>query len=225
MKNPYRIFIIDDHEIIVDAYKKSLLSHLPSCFNTTFSIDSANNCEIAYEKINLLSGHQKYDLILLDIILPPCTKHKINSGEELGLLIKKKFPDIKIVVITSLNNNYRLYNILKSLNPIGFLLKVDIDSFKLNKSIELVIKGTTAYSKSVIELMRKRITNSFYIDELDIKILLEISNGTRPIDMTKHIPLSKAGIEKRKRILRQKFDIDNYTDRKLILEAKRRGFI
>ena len=44
-------------------------------------------------------------------------------------------------------------------------------------------------------------------------------------EMPKVVPLSMAGIEKRKRILKQKFDVEDQGDKALILKAREMGFI
>ena len=44
-------------------------------------------------------------------------------------------------------------------------------------------------------------------------------------DLPNIVPLSIAGIEKRKRILKQVFDVEDQGDKALILRAKELGFI
>jgi DNA-binding NarL/FixJ family response regulator len=224
MKKGYNLLIIDDHKIIVDAYKHSIKNYLSDRIDLELLIDSAYDCQSALLRLNAPNKQQKYNLVLLDINLPSINKN-VSSGEELGIIIRNQYPQIKIIVITSCSNNYKINNILKKINPDGFLLKNDIDSTDLCNSIESVINGSTSYSKSIIELIRKKISNFNIIDNLDLKILLEISNGTKAIDLIKYVPLSKAGIEKRKRLLKRSFEIMDGSDRELILAARKKGFI
>ena len=72
--------------------------------------------------------------------------------------------------------------------------------------------------------MRKN-TSNFHLDNINIQILNEISNGTRAKDLPKYIPLSKSGIEKRVRFMKQYFNIVDNENRTLILTAKKMGYI
>ena len=65
----------------------------------------------------------------------------------------------------------------------------------------------------------------YLLDDIDRRILYELSIGTKTKDLPALVPLSLTGIEKRKRLLKQIFDIDSTDDRELILAAKEKGFI
>lgn len=222
MTKTCNVLIIDDHEIIVEAYKNSLNAFLSNQMDAELIIDSAYNCESALKK---LKGRQKYNLVLLDISLPRCEEERLYSGEDVGLVIRKLAPETKIIIITSFTDNFRIFNILSRVNPEGFLLKNDINSKELSNSVKKVFEGSIAYSQSILTLIRKKINNLNLLDDLDIKILLEITNGTKPKEMIYYIPLSKAGIEKRKRILRETFETKDNCDRQLIISAREKGFI
>lgn len=63
------------------------------------------------------------------------------------------------------------------------------------------------------------------MDELDRKILYELSIGTMVKDMPTLIPLSVAGIKKRKNHLRKVLGANSLNDQELIFIAKEKGFI
>jgi len=188
-------------------------------------IDTVLSISTAVDKIKSISMENSFDLILLDISLPPCREYKLNSGEELGEYIKNKLPNVKLIVITALNDNLRLLNIYYNLTPDGFLIKSDITSNSLLMTVKTVLSGDTFYSKTVSELLRKRAVQNVNLDYIDINILLELSNGFKMKELMQLIPLTKSGIEKRKHLLKQKFKIKNNSDRDLVLAAKNKGFI
>lgn len=77
----------------------------------------------------------------------------------------------------------------------------------------------------MIKLLRDQIVNDFVLDNYDRKILYELSIGTRMKDLPKLIPLSIAGIEKRKRNLKRMFNVKKMDDRELLISAKEKEFI
>lgn len=222
----YSVLIIDDHPLISEAYKAAFKHFAEKNENIQFSIDIAPNCDTGYEIIRDFSTNNKnLDIVFLDIKLPPSKDGKFLSGEDLGLKIINVLPDTKIVVSTTFNDNYRVHSIFKSLNPDGFLIKNDITPKELIASIHTIINDPPYYSKSVIKLLRKQVSNDFLLDNIDRKLLYELSIGTRMKDLPAILPLSIAGIEKRKRHLKQIFNIKSVEDKELLIRAKEKGFI
>ncbi|MFD2568334.1 response regulator [Pseudotenacibaculum haliotis] len=224
--NNYQILIVDDHPLICEAYKSAFL-HLQKkepCFS--FTIETAHTCDDANGLLEkAVEEHQDLDLVFLDISLPPSKDGKILSGEDLGLKINKILPETKIIVSTTFNDNYRIHSIFKNINPDGFLIKNDITPLELVTAIQEVITEPPYYSKTVVKLLRKQVSSDLLLDDIDRKILYELSIGTKMREIPNMVPLSIAGIEKRKRHLKQVFNINSPDDRELILIAKEKGFI
>lgn len=222
----YSVLIIDDHPLIIEAYKTALNYYSNYTENIKFSIQIAHDCDSGCELIKKApkSNKQKY-IVFLDIKIPKSKDGKFLSGEDLGLLIRDVLPNSRIIVSTTFNNNFRVHNILKNINPEGFLIKNDITPLELLETIRVVIEDPPYYSKSVIKLLRDQVVNDFVLDHHDRKILYELSIGTRMKDLPKLIPLSIAGIEKRKRNLKRMFNVKKMDDRELLISAKEKGFI
>ncbi|MDH7911374.1 response regulator [Winogradskyella sp. SYSU M77433] len=223
MKKTYNVLIIDDHQIIIDCYRSSIKQLEFSLEETDFNVSQAKDCQSGYNKIKTLKS--ELDLVFLDISLPSTKNEQFTSGEDLGLEIRNKFPSVKIIVCTSLADNLRLHNIMKTLNPEAFLIKSDIDSSDIVLALKKLINGGTYYSKTILNFLRSKVSASLVLDDLDIHILKEVSNAASMKELTKVIPLSRAAIEKRKRLLKSHFNIKNNSDRDLVLAAKQRGFI
>ena len=225
MTNKTNVLIVEDEPLIINALEGALnqLSENNGLFD--FKSKSVTNCDLAKSEIQKAASSIPIDLILLDISLPASTDNKLLSGLDVGLLAKELFPKLKIIVFTSHNNNYTLNNILKSLNPEGFLIKSDIDFIKLQEAISSVLNDEPFYSKHILQLMRRHLSNDFALDKIDRSLLYEISKGTKMKEITNILPLSKSAIEYRKRNLKQLFDLPNGNDRLLISKAKDCGFI
>lgn len=224
MRKKLEVLIIDDHPLIVDAYK-SALTHTSSISNLDFEISLANDCDSALQKIGEMALEKGIDIIFLDISLPASETKKIFSGEDIGLQVRELLPETKIIISTTFNDNYRLNSIFKSINPDGFLIKNDITPQELVKAIQIVVEDPPYYSKTVTKLLRKLASQSLVLDKIDRELLYELSIGTKMKDLPSILPLSIAGVEKRKRQLKEVFDIRKKGDRELVLIAKEKGFI
>ncbi len=94
------------------------------------------------------------------------------------------------------------------MNPEGFLIKNDLDTKELVNAIYTIMQGGVHYSNTVSNLLRKKMFTEISIDKIDRQILYELSLGTKMKDLPNIVPLSIAGIEKRKRILKEIFDVE-----------------
>ncbi len=222
----YNALIIDDHPLISEAYK-SAFKHINKMDESiSFDIAVAHDCDSAFELIqSFAKGEASLDVVFLDISLPPSQDGKILSGEDLGLKINELIPNARIIVSTTFNDNYRIHSIFKNINPDGFLIKNDITPLELVSAIKEVITDPPYYSKTVMKLLRNQVSSEFLLDDIDRKILYEISIGTKVKDIPEIVPLSIAAVEKRRRHLKQVFNITSSDDKELILLAKEKGFI
>lgn len=225
METSITFLIIEDHQLIVDVYKNAITGVMKELGNPHFSIEISKTCVSAYHKIEKAAASQEIDIVFLDIQVPQDIENNLMSGEDLGIAVRKLLPEAKIIVITSLMSNLRLHTILKNINPDGLLIKNDIAFEDLTTALKDVLDQKTFYSQKVISLLRKKMHADLTLDQYDIRLLYELSNGARMKDLLKILPFSKAGIEKRKRLLKLTFNVDHDGDRELILKARENGFI
>ena len=225
MDKTLNTLIIEDEPLMVEPMEKALKQMEESNGFLEFRVRIVTSCDAASYEIKRAIHSEPIDLVLLDINLLPSTDGKYVSGEDLGVEIRKYFPKAKLLALTSHHNNYRLNNILKNLNPEGFLIKREVDFDKLIDAIKSVIDDCPYYSKLILQLMRRHITNDFTLDRIDRQLLYQISKGSKMKHLTEIITLSKSAIELRKRNLKEVFGVEEGDDRNLILRAEECGFI
>lgn len=222
----YTVLIADDHPLITEAYKSALNRVSEKNEEISFEIQVVYDCDGALGVINEMSNKKKnLDIVFLDMKLPPSNDGKILCGEDLGLKINSLMSATKIIVATTFDDNYRIHSIFKSINPDGFLIKNDITPEDLVAAIESIVLDPPYYSKTVIKLLRKQVSNDFLLDNIDRRLLYELSKGTKMKSLPDILPLSIAGIEKRKRNLKEIFNVKGTDDRELLYMAKEKGFI
>ena len=101
-------------------------------------------------------------------------------------------------------------------------------TFNLNElrtCIKKVITEPPYYSITVLKSFRKQVANGHKIDEIDRMLLYELSIGTKMNELPNVLPLSMTRIERRKRHLKEIFDLKKGSDRELVILAKEKGFI
>ena len=225
MKKELYILIVDDHPVIVEAYKNILSSADLNKFK--FKIDNANNCDSAIKKIENSAKNVPYDLLIFDIKLPPSSNREIISGEGLAVFAKKMLPKAKIAILTMFDEDHRIHNILKTVNPDGLLIKNDLTSKELLTAFDVILTDPPYYSTTVAKYFRKQAVNfqDSVLDGVNRKIIYHLSNGVKTKNLTKHINLSLSAIEKRKTQIKDLLGLEQANDEQLIEEAKSRGFI
>jgi DNA-binding NarL/FixJ family response regulator len=166
-----------------------------------------------------------YEIVLLDISLPLYKKLNLSSGEDLGLWIRKEYPDTKLFVLTSYSDPLRLNSIIHSISPEGFFIKSEATSIDIVSAIKNIRNNKIALGPTVSKLVLKKSYTYSRLDDISLQILKEISNGTKTVNLPQYIPLSKSGIEKRKRLLKLFFKVKTGNDRELIMNAKKSGYL
>ena len=222
VKKRLEVLIVDDNQIMVEGYKSILKGYPRSPF--LFSIRA-----FGYYGEPLLnkSNPNPIDLIILEIAQTfiPEENKEVGSIENFSQKLKKVLPETKILIITKVTDRYEIYSYIKKINPHGFLLKSEIDSDTLLQAIQIIYKGNKYYSSSIIEILQDQLQWSGNIDDIDRNILHHISKGIKTKDLVTIIPLSLAGIEKRKRKLRAILEVEPKNEKLLIKRATDLGII
>lgn len=221
----YSVLIVDDHPIILDVFKSAFLKIESADKTLKFDIETADNCDSALSIIQAYNLKNRLKIVVLDISIPASKESKILSGEDLGLEIRKLNSETKIIISTAFNDNFRIGSILESVDPEGFLIKSDINSKELVRAIKEVIKQPPYYSNTVLNSIRNQMSKKYILDKIDRQLLFELANGAKTKDLIDILFLSIAGIERRKRKLKEIFGVKKKSDRELIRIAKDKGFI
>jgi DNA-binding NarL/FixJ family response regulator len=224
MNKPLNILIVDDHPMTVDSYS-NLLSDNQFQKNIPNFIKSYN-CQDAYNQIFLnLKQNTNIDLALLDISLPPYKEFNIENGIDLASLLRKKFTNCKIVLLTMHSEPLTVDKIIKEINPEGFVSKSDIN-FELFPIIcKKIMDGELYRSPTILESQRELFKKNINWDKHDSQILILISQGVKTVNLPDYIPLSMSAIEKRKANIKEQLLMGKGSDRDLIDKAKKIGLL
>lgn len=218
-----QILMVDDHPIIIEGYQNTLMATKKE--HQTLQIDTANDCDTANQLLQRSAKEKPYDICFFDISLPKSADGKLTSGEDLAKMTRKIMPHAKIVILTMFNESFRVHNIIKHIEPDGFLIKSDLTSSELAEAFQYILSSPPYYSTTVSNFLKKSVATDMYVDDINRKILHLLSHGVRTITLREHINLSLSAIEKRKKQLKLLFGIKDGKDETLIAEARKKGFL
>ena len=211
-----KILMIDDHPLIIEGYKE-VLAHLSG--NTYFVIDTAHTCDLAWEKIK----SNQYDILFLDISFSKEAGNRLISGDDLGLQVRKKYPQLKIIILTQIDDAFHLKNLMTTVRPEGFLLKQETNPKLLTNCVQSVIGSIPFFSPKIAKILHSGTTDNLVITENDRIILHQLSLGTKTKNLHHYLPLSHRAVEDRKRKLKEIFGAND--DKTLLANAKAQGYI
>ena len=169
MKTFYKIGLVDDNSFML----KSVIEKL-SLFE---DLKIKTSHQSGHELLESLEKDCHYDLILMDIEMPGL------NGVETTALVKKKYPQIKIVMLTVFDNNDHIFNAIKA-GADGYLLK-DVIPDLLYKGIIDTLNGGAAMNPSIAMKALKLLRNPDTLQSN--KNAKEVSLTSREIDVLEQL--------------------------------------
>lgn len=212
--------------MIIEGYQNTLLATKKG--HQELTIDIAHDCDKAFELIKKASINQEslYDICFFDISMPPSNDGLITSGEDLAKISREYLPNAKVVILTMFNEAFRILNIIKEIDPEGFLIKSDLTSSELAEAFQHLLINPPYYSSTVNKVLKTTMSNNdIFLDETNRKILHLLSQGVKTVNLGSYVDLSLSAIEKRKKQLKELFLVEDGKDQTLLNEARKKGFL
>lgn len=217
-----KILFVDDHPLQILGYKTILDYN-----DRGFSIEATEcyNCKDAFSILSNTASRPDFDMIFLDRSMPSYEAEGIYSGEDLAVLVKKNFPEIKIVILTSHAESFIIYDIVKKVSPAGLLIKSDFSGDQLLSAFDAIVNGETYHSETVKKAIKELLSREDYLDSVNRQIIMLISQGFKTKTIASEVNLTESAVEKRKAKIKDYFCIGKGNDEDIIREAKKLGFI
>ncbi len=141
-----QIGIVDDNRLLI----KSLITKLQSFNNILIRFIAHDGDELS----DVLEQNHNTDVILMDIEMPGM------DGIQATKLVKDNYPQIKIIMLTVLDNDESIFKAIQA-GADGYLLK-DIHAEILYSGILEVLNGGAAMTPSIALKTLKLLRNAFY---------------------------------------------------------------
>jgi two-component system nitrate/nitrite response regulator NarL len=192
-----KVLLADDHQLVIDGLR-SLLERNPDILIT----GEANNGQQVMECLE----KEKPDIVLLDINMP------VLNGVHTTGLIRKKYPDIKILILTMYKTK-AFINGLVQIGASGYILK-NTGNSELNEAILTVASGRTFFSKAVTEALtekpsRYQTAENVILSEREIDIVKELATGLTSKEICQKLHLSFYTVETHRKNINSKLGFSN----------------
>ncbi|MEO2079364.1 MAG: response regulator transcription factor [Leeuwenhoekiella sp.] len=186
-----RIAIVDDKIFLAKAVAEKL------SFFEDFKLKfiAAHGADL----LTKLDENSNIDLILMDIEMP------VLNGIEATALVKQKYPQIKIIMLTVFDNDEHIFNAIKA-GADGYLLKETSPNI-LEKGIRETLSGGAAMNPSIAMRTLKLLRNPESISNLqereeislssrEVEVLEQLSKGLSYTKIAENLFLSPSTVRK-----------------------------
>jgi len=211
---PIRLLIVDDHPVVRHGLRSLLAAHP--------DIQVVGEAESGAEVIPFLGQHET-DVILLDIQL------KGQSGIEVARRVRTSFPSVKIIILTTFDDESLLREALEA-GVHGYLLK-SVSHERLPDSIREVMGGEKLLSPTLVsavvskyqELAQEQARRETGLTTEELQVLTAIAAGASNKELVEKFFLSEATVKRRIQEILEKMGVSSRAQ--AVAEAVRRGWI
>ena len=202
----YKVMIVEDQAMPRQLFE--LRIHASEHFETAISIDSAALADVYCLRYPVA-------LILMDVIT-----RDGESGLDAAARIKRAFPQIKIVVVTS----------MPECSYLGRARKIGVESFwykedqrqSLLEIMERTMNGESVYPEASPEL-RLGLASSYDFTQRELEVLREITGGDTNQEIAESLHLSVATVKSHILNMLEKTGFRNRTE--LAVRARESGLV
>ena len=140
-----KVMIVDDQALIREG-----LNMMLSLYENIEIVDEASNGQDAIDKLE----SEEVDVVLMDIRMP------VMDGVEATKIIKKRYPNSKILILTTFNEDEYIFQGL-NYGADGYILK-DVSSKELVNGIKTVYEGNVLLQPEVATRVVSAMKNNVF---------------------------------------------------------------
>ena len=198
-----RIAIVDDNVFLQKAIAEKL-----SFFDDLILKFTAINGK---DLLTKLEANKNIDLILMDIEMPEC------NGIEATKMVKSKYPQLKIIMLTVFDNDENIFNAIKA-GADGYLLK-EVNPNDLHQGIIETLNGGAAMNPSIalktLKLLRNPVEfaqkeqEEIKLSTREIEVLEQLSKGLSYNIIANNLILSPSTVRKHIENIYNKLQVHN----------------
>ena len=210
-----KIYIVDDHQIVIDGISSFLLGNEE--FEISGSASSANELFMLLQK-------KQPDILILDCKLPGL------QGTHIAKIVSDKYPEIKIVFLSSNTDKESLNKAIES-GGLGYFSK-DINEEEFLLALSKINKGENYYSSGIQQAVFNSFTDNIKtetqnydspLSDREIEVVRLFVDGLSYKEIADRLSISSRTVETHKKHILEKLELKTTVD--LVKYAIRNGII
>jgi DNA-binding NarL/FixJ family response regulator len=158
---------------------------------------------------------------MIDISMPEFLEKQIENGIDLAIIIRKRKPNTKIIMISGYYDIDQVSYVLKQVDPEGFIAKGDLDPMDFITIIKKIINGERYRSQKIKEAIEK----IKVFGATNLKIIVMLSKGADSKKIEDTLGILRSALQKRKTQIKEMLNIAGGNDQDLLAEAEKRKII
>jgi DNA-binding NarL/FixJ family response regulator len=190
-----KVYIVDDHSVVIEGIYSLLQKEKD--FEVVGYASNAENCLQYFT-------HHSADVILMDISLPDM------NGVDLCKQIKKKYPGIMVLALTTFNQGTYIRKMMES-GASGYLLK-NAGKQEIVEAIRIVTKGKTYLSFDAGQSLKTDTQQQSSIPPLtkrEKEVLSHIAEGLTNAQISEKLFISVDTVDTHRKNLHTKLNVKN----------------
>ncbi|MBP6659252.1 MAG: response regulator transcription factor [Chitinophagales bacterium] len=187
-----KLFIVDDHYMIIEGIVSLMKNE--TAINIIGHAQNAQSCMTFLQRM-------LPDVIFLDINLPD------KSGIDICKEIKTLYPTIKVIALSTFNQNSYILKMLDN-GASGYLLK-NATKEEMLEAIQTVIQHKQYLAKEAAESIKENGTNKPILTRREKEILQLLAQGLTSNDIGKQLFISPTTVDTHRKHLLEKFKVNN----------------
>jgi DNA-binding NarL/FixJ family response regulator len=218
-----RVLLVSDKMYYLRNYRAAFEKIESSSLDYSFSFTELHAYNTAIDFIKKMDTSEFFAIICLQISIPLGIHSQQEDGSSLGIMLRRRFPEAVIILSVNFSLTYNIWNLINMIKPEAVISEDRNDESNLPIHIVQALKDPPYYCSTFLKTLKKYLEREIELDKLEQKLLYELSKGTRMAALPNILNMSISTIEKRKKRLKELFQVEGEDDSTLILKARESG--